>query len=125
VALERTGVSKEHIPSFIRGKIVREIGTTLAVTLIKPDDGGDPFVRNGRSYKSHTASHPRRGYSSSKYLVFGTGLKPVARRDVSLHKPYLASRNHVIYMQWVVCQRRLVLTGMCILVTLQCRTVIT
>jgi hypothetical protein len=29
-----------------------------------PDDGGDTFLRNAGSYKSHAASHPRRRNSS-------------------------------------------------------------
>jgi hypothetical protein len=31
---------------------------------IYPDDGGEKFLRNVRSYKSHTASHLRRRHSS-------------------------------------------------------------
>jgi hypothetical protein len=32
------------------------------------EDGGDTFLRNVGSYKSHKASHPRRRYSSQKCL---------------------------------------------------------
>jgi hypothetical protein len=33
------------------------------------DNGGDTFLRNVGSYKSHTASHPRRRYSSTVTAV--------------------------------------------------------
>jgi hypothetical protein len=55
-ALVRTVVSEEHIASIIRVKIISDLGATLAVTS-NPDDGGDTFLRNVSSYKSHTASH--------------------------------------------------------------------
>jgi hypothetical protein len=34
-----------------------------------PQDGGDMFLRNVGSHKSHTASYPRRRHSSSQYKL--------------------------------------------------------
>jgi hypothetical protein len=34
-----------------------------------PDDGGDIFLRNVGSYKSHTPSHPRRRYSTKYFAL--------------------------------------------------------
>jgi hypothetical protein len=34
-----------------------------------PDEGIDTFFRNVRSYKSHTASHPRRRHSSCIHVI--------------------------------------------------------
>jgi hypothetical protein len=34
-----------------------------------PDDGGATFIRNVGSYKSHTASHPTRRYSSADTTI--------------------------------------------------------
>jgi hypothetical protein len=64
VALVRTDVSEEPNASFIRVKIIGELGTTLAVTInrptllrrfLSPYEGGTKFLRNVGSYKSHTA----------------------------------------------------------------------
>jgi hypothetical protein len=42
-------------------------GTHLLVaTYFLPDDGGDTFLRNVGSYKSHMASHTRREHSSTR-----------------------------------------------------------
>jgi hypothetical protein len=63
VALVRTAVSEECIAPFITVKII--ITEALWFTdPFHPDDGGDMFLRNVYSYKSHTASLPRRPYSS-------------------------------------------------------------
>jgi hypothetical protein len=73
VDLVRTGVSEGRIASIIRVETLSELGTKLAVCLnflvtvnlvlsllsFQPDDGGDTFLRNVSSYKSHAASHPR------------------------------------------------------------------
>jgi hypothetical protein len=77
VAIVRPGVTVEFRASFIRVTRIGEIGTTLAVTSNRrthtacvgcysyrcslftdschPDEGGARFLRNGGSYKSHTA----------------------------------------------------------------------
>jgi hypothetical protein len=72
VALVRTDVSVESIASAIRATRIGELGTMLAVilgsvlrllvtaktvpsSLCHPDDGGDTFLRNVDSYKSHMA----------------------------------------------------------------------
>jgi hypothetical protein len=64
VALVRTDVSEELSASFIRVTRIGELGTTLALTSnlstlqrnsCHPDDGGDKFLRNVGSYKSHAA----------------------------------------------------------------------
>jgi hypothetical protein len=47
VALVRTDVSEELCASFIRVTRIGGLGT--------PDEGGDKFLRNVGSYKSHTA----------------------------------------------------------------------
>jgi hypothetical protein len=54
VDLVRTDVSEELSASFIRVTRIGELGKTLAVTC-HPDEGGAKFLRNGGSYKSHTA----------------------------------------------------------------------
>jgi hypothetical protein len=53
VALVRTDVSEEFRVSIIRLTSIGEVGTTLA-DYCHPDDGGDTFLRNVGSYKSHT-----------------------------------------------------------------------
>jgi hypothetical protein len=68
VDLVRTDVSEERVASIIKVKRISELGTLAAncqlLTLslpcwfFHPDDGGDTFLGNVRSYKSHTASHP-------------------------------------------------------------------
>jgi hypothetical protein len=55
VALVRTDVSEELIASFIRVTRIVELGTTLAVTSYRPDEGGVKFLRNVGSYKSNSA----------------------------------------------------------------------
>jgi hypothetical protein len=45
------------------GRKISELGTTLADSC-HPEEGGDTFLQNYGSYKSHTASHPRRRNSS-------------------------------------------------------------
>jgi hypothetical protein len=60
VALVRTDVSEERIASIMKKTNIGELGTTLALTsnrsTLQPDDGGgDTFLRNAGSYKSHTA----------------------------------------------------------------------
>jgi hypothetical protein len=71
VALVRTDVSEELSAYFIRVTRIGELGTTLAVTsnwraLRKKYQGGAKFLRNVGSYKSHTASYPRRRNSSKQ-----------------------------------------------------------
>jgi hypothetical protein len=76
-------VLEERIASIIKAERISELGTALAVgflrsvlqlivtanvvpsspILVHSDDGGDNFLRNVFSYKSHTASLPE-GYSS-------------------------------------------------------------
>jgi hypothetical protein len=61
LALVRTDVSEEIRASFIRVTRIGELGKTLAVTgnrrtdSCQPDEGGAKFLRNFRSYRSHTA----------------------------------------------------------------------
>jgi hypothetical protein len=61
VAFVSTDVSEELSASIIWVKRIGELGTTLAVTSnyftnsCHPNDGGDNFLRNVVSYKSHTA----------------------------------------------------------------------
>jgi hypothetical protein len=69
VALVITDVSEEFSASFIKVTRIGELGTTLALTSNRrtlrrntkytdschPDEGGDRFLRNVGSYKSHTA----------------------------------------------------------------------
>jgi hypothetical protein len=72
VILVRTGVSEERNATIIRVTRIDELVTTLTVFLrsvsrllvtanvvpftdsCHPDDGGDTFLRNVSSYKSHT-----------------------------------------------------------------------
>jgi hypothetical protein len=54
VALVITDILEERIASIIRVTRIAELGTRLAVTC-HPDDGGDTFLLNVGSYKSHTA----------------------------------------------------------------------
>jgi hypothetical protein len=54
LALVTTDVSEERTAFIISVTRIGELGTTLAVTN-NPDDGGDKFLRNVGSYKSHTA----------------------------------------------------------------------
>jgi hypothetical protein len=68
VALVRTDVSEERIASIIRVTTIDEL-RTLPVTIVlqllatantvptsfHPDDGGETFLREVSSYKSHTA----------------------------------------------------------------------
>jgi hypothetical protein len=59
VALVRADVSEERIASIIRVTRISELGITVNIILnaltFPPDDGGDMFLRNVVSYKSHTA----------------------------------------------------------------------
>jgi hypothetical protein len=55
VALVRTEVSKESFASIFMVKIISELGKTLVTDYFHPDDGGDMFLTNVFSYKSHTA----------------------------------------------------------------------
>jgi hypothetical protein len=61
VALVRTDVSEKRIASIIRVEGISEVGTMLKViSNFHPfhlDDGGDTFLRNVGSYKSHTQCH--------------------------------------------------------------------
>jgi hypothetical protein len=57
VALVRTDDSEERITFIIRVEGISEVGTSKV--MFHPDDGGDMFLRNVDSYKSHMASHPR------------------------------------------------------------------
>jgi hypothetical protein len=53
-----TDISEERIASIIRVIRTGELGTALAVTSNRSnlhEDGGDTFLRNEGSYKSHTA----------------------------------------------------------------------
>jgi hypothetical protein len=54
VALVRTDVSEELSATFIRVTRIGELGTTLAVTICHPDEGGTKFLQYIGSYKSHT-----------------------------------------------------------------------
>jgi hypothetical protein len=59
VTLVRTYVSEDCIAYVIRVTRIGELGTTLAVSSnrkpLRSSDGGDTFLRNVDSYKSHTA----------------------------------------------------------------------
>jgi hypothetical protein len=67
VALVRADVSEELSAPFIRVTRIGELGTMLAVTSNRRtlrrntkchhDDGGDKFIRNFGSYKSHISIH--------------------------------------------------------------------
>jgi hypothetical protein len=61
VALIRTDVSEDRIVSceFVP---IQELTTSFCnqLALVHPEDGGDTILRNVGSYKSHTASSPRR-----------------------------------------------------------------
>jgi hypothetical protein len=72
-AVVRTDISENHVASIIRVERIRELRTTLAIyskwstlriSSQRADGGGDTFIRIFGSYKSHTASHPRRRHSS-------------------------------------------------------------
>jgi hypothetical protein len=60
VALVRTDISEEHIASIIRFTRIGELGATSAVSSNRhrlrrnTDNGGDMFLQNLGSYKSHT-----------------------------------------------------------------------
>jgi hypothetical protein len=65
VALIITDVSEDRIAFHLR--ILRVVAYTRAynfalylLALVHPEDGGDTILRNVGSYKSHTASSPRR-----------------------------------------------------------------
>jgi hypothetical protein len=63
VGLLKTDLSEGHIVSISRMERVGELETTLSATSwlldlvdwFHPDDRGDTILRNGDSYKSHTA----------------------------------------------------------------------
>jgi hypothetical protein len=61
VALIRTDVSEDRIISY-EFVPIQELTTSLCnqLALVHPEDGGDTILRNVGSYKSHTASSPRR-----------------------------------------------------------------
>jgi hypothetical protein len=86
VLLARTDVSEQLIASMIRVQGVSELGTSLAIVFNyrwcsklpdspHRDDGGAMFLRNVRSYKTHTASHSRRRHSSN-FPFIGSLLNP-------------------------------------------------
>jgi hypothetical protein len=52
MAVVRTDVSEEHSASFIGVTRIGELGTTLAVTMMK---GVAKYIQNVGLYKSHTA----------------------------------------------------------------------
>jgi hypothetical protein len=73
VALIRTDVSEDRIASILRvhdcerllfyeSVPIQELTTSLCnlLAVVNPEDGGDTILRNVGSYKSHTASSPRR-----------------------------------------------------------------
>jgi hypothetical protein len=76
VTFVRIDVSEERTASITRLKGISELGKMLAVTVavcfschlllarlargFLSDDGGDRFLRNVGSYKTHAASHSRR-----------------------------------------------------------------
>jgi hypothetical protein len=76
VALIRTDVSEDRIASIFRVNECEQIQSELfprvaaytrayyfalyLLALVHPEDGGDTILRNVGSYKSHTASSPRR-----------------------------------------------------------------
>jgi hypothetical protein len=64
-----TIVSVERSAYIIRLKRISKQGTTLSVT-------SDRFLRNVVSYKSHTASHPRRRHSSVGRLLIHCKQRP-------------------------------------------------
>jgi hypothetical protein len=55
-------LAEVSIPRRVSEHRVSELGTTLAVIAdsFHLDGGGDTFLRNVGSYRSHTTSHPRR-----------------------------------------------------------------
>jgi hypothetical protein len=76
VVLVITDVSEERIVSIIRLNRISELGITLAessnwITMFagsfQPIHEGYAFLRNNGSYKSHTASHPRKGILLSRF----------------------------------------------------------
>jgi hypothetical protein len=75
VALIRTDVSEDCIASIFRVNEWEQVQSEIVgswigggakylalylLTLVHPEDGGDTILRNVGSYKSHTASSPRR-----------------------------------------------------------------
>jgi hypothetical protein len=65
VALIRTDVSEDRIASIFmvhESVPIQELTTSLCnlLALVHPEDGGDTILQNVGSYKSHTASSPRR-----------------------------------------------------------------
>jgi hypothetical protein len=68
VTLVRAGALKERIASIIKAKGISELVianvVVTSLTYFHPDAAGDMFLRNVASNKSHTASLPRRRYSS-------------------------------------------------------------
>jgi hypothetical protein len=59
----RTEVSEEIVASIIRVERFSKLADFFHL-----DDGGDTFLRNVCSYKSRTASHPRRRHSSQQLV---------------------------------------------------------
>jgi hypothetical protein len=57
VGLIRTDVSEEHIASIFRVERITELGMLTVTSIL-------PFLQIIGSYKSHTASHPRKQHSS-------------------------------------------------------------
>jgi hypothetical protein len=63
-----------------------------------PDDGGDTFLRNVRSNKSHTATHPRRRHSSILHR-----LKNNTRLESAHELPGCPSRTLAYLMTDATC----------------------
>jgi hypothetical protein len=60
VALIRTDVSEDRTISRVAAYIRAYCFALYLLALVNPEDGGDMILRNVGSYKSHTASSPRR-----------------------------------------------------------------
>jgi hypothetical protein len=69
VVLIRTDVSEDRIASIFRVNEYEQVQSETVSScidgdsrkvLVHPEDGGDTILRNVGSYKSHTASSPRR-----------------------------------------------------------------
>jgi hypothetical protein len=62
VALIRTDVSEDRDSVSYEFVPIQELTTSLCnqLAVVHPEDGGDTILRNVGSYKSNTASSPRR-----------------------------------------------------------------
>jgi hypothetical protein len=69
---------------------------------LHPNDGWDTFLRNVGSYKSHTASHPRRRYSSETLLEFVRIRRTVKLLSIPRKKERKKERNRSICVRFKV-----------------------